>query len=254
MRRLLALLVVVPLLAVGTAFWNARQGAQLPGWYLEARAAGTLAADLEAAAQRSQQALLARFGRELLDEVTADDGTPDESFLRRIERRGKMVLEGLRQGREVRLDGGDLEEILLAWAADRDDGRQLLEATRAVRAEISGGELELGAVLVPSRLPPELLTDDRRRLLDSLMRLSGSDGEIYLGLRAVPAAADGQLVLAPPLRLRVGRLELSARLLAGLGVKPAELTAGVPVDLGQVEVRSAAIDDDVLVLVVSPRI
>lgn len=254
MRRLLLALLVLALLAVIALVWVGRRAGGLPEWYREARAAGTLETDLAAAGKEAERGLVGRFGRELLDEVTADDGTPDESFLRRIQRRGQMVLEGLREGREVRLAERDLEEILLAWAADSGDGQRLLDATRAVHAEIGGGEIELGAVLVPSRLPPDLLTPERRRLLGRLMSLSGSDGELYLGLRAVPTAADDRLVLAPPLKVQLGELEVGLGLLSRLGLAVPELATGLPVDLGNVQVRSAAVDGDVLVLVVSPQI
>lgn len=254
MRKLLLALLVLALLAVIALVWAGRRAGGLPEWYREARAAGTLESDLVAAGKRAEQGLIGRFGRELLDEVTADDGTPDESFIRRIQRRGKIVLEGLREGREVRLAERDLEEILLAWAADSHNGRRVLAATRAVRAEIDGGEIELGAVLVPSRLPDDLLTAPHRRLLDRLLSLSGAEDELYLGLRSVPAAAEGRLVLAPPLKAMIGELELGLGLLARLGLDVPELTTGLPIDVGNVQVRSAAVDGDVLVLVVSPQI
>ena len=82
MRKIALLVLTLGLLAAGVAWWTGRQGGQLPGWYLEAQAAGRLEPDLEAAARSAQQSLVGRFGRELLDEVTADDGTPNESFSR----------------------------------------------------------------------------------------------------------------------------------------------------------------------------
>ncbi len=254
MRRVLVLLLVVGLLAAGVLLWAGRQARGLPGWYLEARQAGTLDADLVAAGGRAQQELVGRFGRELLDEVTADDGTPDESFLDRIKRRGKMVLDGLRKGRELRLDERDLERLLLAWASDDDAGRELLAAARAVRAEILGDELELGVVVAPDALPPALLAASQRRLLTRLAALAGSDGELYVAVRAAPAAVDERLRLGPPLALRVGRLELGPRLLAALGAGSPELADGLAVDVGRMKVREARIDGEVLVLTVSPQI
>jgi hypothetical protein len=254
LRRLLALLAILALLAVATVWWTGRQGARLPGWYLEAAAAGRLEPDLEAAARRAQQGLVGRFGRELLDEVTADDGTPDESFLDRIKRRGKIVLEGLREGRQVRLEPHDLEDLVLAIAYGSDDGRELLAATRAVRAEIVGAELELGAVITPARLPAHRLSAGRRRLLDLLLRLSGSDGEVYVAVRAVPAAVDDRLLLGPPVDLLLGELELGSRLLSALGVAAPELESGLTLDVGRVKVRQATIEGETLVLVVSPEI
>ena len=138
MRKTLALLLIAGLLALAAVFWAGRRGGQLPDWYLEARAAEALAPDLEVAARRAQQVLVARFGRELLDDVTADDGTPDESFLERIKRRGQLVLEGLREGREMRLGARDLEDIILSMAYENEDGSKLLAATKAVRAQIGG--------------------------------------------------------------------------------------------------------------------
>lgn len=252
MRSLITLLVAIALLAVGTVLWTGRQGTRLPGWYLEARAADELAPDLDQAARDAQQSLLGRFGRELIDEVTADDGTPDESFLDRIQRRGKMVLEGLREGREVRLDAADLEGVVLAMAHESEDGRELLAATRAVRAEISGGELEIGAVVAPAELPAGRLDPDHLRLLDLILRLAGSDGEIYLSLRAAPAAVDDRLTLVPPIRLRAGELTLRPALLMTLGVEASELDSGLALDVGRMKVRQASIDGDTLVLVVSP--
>lgn len=254
MSRLLTLLLVVLLLLAGTVWWTGRQGAELPGWYREAKAGGELEEDLGAAARRARQTLLGRFGKELLDEVTADDGTPDESFLDRLARRGKMVLEGLREGREVRLDARDLEGVILSMAYDQEAGRELLAATRAVRAEILDGELELGAVLVPAELPEARLSADRRRLLDTLLRLAGSDGEVYVSLRAAPSAVDDRLVLGPPVDLRVGDLRLGSTLLSAVGLEAPELEQGLPLDLGNMRVREAGIAGDALVLVVSPEI
>ncbi len=254
MRTLLILLLAIALLAGGTLWWTGRQGTQLPDWYLEARAAGELEPDLEAAARDAQQSLVGRFGRELLDEVTADDGTLDESFLDRIKRRGKMVLEGLRAGREVRLDARDLERMVLAMAHEAEDSRELLAATRAVRARITGGELELGAVLVPAQLPTDRLSGSQRRLLQLILGLAGSDGEVYVSLRAAPAAVDDRLLLGPPIHLRAGELRLAATLLSALGVEAPELESGLALNVGRVKVREAAIDGETLVLVVSPEI
>ncbi len=254
MRKVLLLLLILGLLAAGTAWWTGSQVGQLPDWYVEARAADALEPDLEAAARRSQQRLVGRFGRELLDEVTADDGTPDESFLDRVKRRGKIVLDGLRAGREVRLDARDLEGLILAMAYEHDDGRNLLAATRAVRAEIFAGELELGAVVTPARLPAERLSSGQRRLLELLLRLSGSGGDIYISLRAAPAAVEDRLLLGPPIDLRIGELALSSSLLKALGVEAPELESGLALDVGRVKVRQATLDDDALVLVVSPEL
>ena len=254
MRKVLALPAILGLLALGLLWWTGRQGARLPGWYLEARQAGTLEADLEAAARRSQRALVGRFGRELLDEVTADDGTPDESFFERIKRRGKMVLEGLREGREVRLDAGDLEDLILSTAYEDEAGRRLLSVTRAVHAEIVGGELRLSAVVRPADLPSETLADGRRQILGLLLQLAGSDGDVHLSLRAMPRAVEDRLVLGPPVDLRIGALELSPALPAALGVEAPELETGVVLDVGGARVRQAAIEGEVLILVISPEI
>ena len=254
MRKIALLVLTLGLLAAGVAWWTGRQGGQLPGWYLEAQAAGRLEPDLEAAARSAQQSLVGRFGRELLDEVTADDGTPNESFLDRIKRRGKLVIEGLREGREVRLDARDLEGLILATAYESDNGRQLLAATKAVRAEIRGGDLELGAVVTPRLLPAEVLSDGQRRLLDSLLSLSGSNGEVYVSLRAAPRVVEDRLILGPPIGLRVGDLAVRSALLSALGVKAPELESGVALDLGRVKVRQATVDGEALVLVVSPEI
>ena len=254
MRKLAILLLALGLLAAGAAWWTGRQGGRLPGWYLEAQAANELEPDLEAAAQSAQQSLVGRFGRELLDEVTADDGTPNESFLDRIKRRGKLVLDGLREGREVRLDARDLEALILATAYENDNGRQLLAATKAVRAEIRGGDLELGAVVTPRLLPVGLLSEGQRRLLDSLLSLSGSDGDVYVSLRAGPRVAEDRLLLGPPIALRVGELTVRSALLSALGVEAPELESGIALDVGRVKVRQATIDGETLVLVVSPEI
>jgi hypothetical protein len=254
MSKVLSLLLVLALLVVGAAWWTGRQGGQLPDWYLEAQAADQLEPDLEAAARRAQQSLVGRFGRELLDEVTADDGTPDESFLDRIKRRGKLVLDGLREGREVRLDARDLEDLILSMAYEDERGRELLEATKAVRAEITAGELELGAVVSPAELPTAHLSDGRRQLLDTILRLSGSDGDIYVSVRATPAAVEDQLLFGPPIDLRVGELTLGSGLLTTLGIEVPELESGLVLDVGRVKVREATIEDDVLVLVVSPEL
>jgi hypothetical protein len=254
MRSLLASLLIFGLLVAGTVVSVGVRAGSLPDWYLEARAAGALEPDLEAAARRAEQSLIGRFGRELLDEVTADDGTPDESFLDRLKRRGKMVLEGLREGREVRLDARDLQNTLLAMAIKTDDGRELLAAAQAVRAEISGQRLELGAVVMPARLPADRLSANQRRLLDLLLRLSGSDGEVYVALCSTPGVAEGHLLLGPPLSLRVGDLELSSTLLAALGADAPELESGLVLDVGRMTVRQATIEDDTLVLIVSPQI
>jgi len=254
MRKLLVLLPLLGLLVVGTLLWTGRQGGHLPDWYLEAQADDRLEPDLEAAARRAQQDLVGRFGRELLDEVTADDGTPNESFLDRIKRRGKMVLDGLREGREVRLDAADLEDLILSMAYEQEGGRELLVAIKAVRAEIANGELELGAVLTPAELPADRLSAGQRQLLELILRLSGSDGDIYVFLRAAPAAVEDRLLLGPPLSLRVGELTLSSSLLAALGLEAPELESGLVLDLGRVKVREATIEDEVLVLVVSPEL
>lgn len=254
MRKVLALLLSLALLVAGAVLWAARQGGRLPAWYEEARAADALEPDLEAAAKRAGQSLIGRFGRELLDEVTADDGTPNESFLDRLKRRGQLVLDSLREGREVRLDARDLENVILAMAVEDDAGRELLAATKAVHAEITEGELELGAVVTPTELPADRISASQQRLLDLLLRLSGSGREIYLALRAAPRVAEDQLLLGPPLSLRVGDLELSSRLLAAMGVEAPELEAGLVLDVGRMKIRQATIEDETLVLVVSPEI
>ncbi len=254
MRKILSLLLILGLLVVGTVLWGGRQGGQLPGWYLEARAADQLEPDIEAAARRAQQSLVGRFGRELLDDVTADAGTQNESFLDRIKRRGKLVLDGLREGRDVRLDAGDLEDLILAMAYEDVVGRELLAATKAVRAEITDGELELGAVVTPAELPAHRFAPAYRQLLEWTLLLTGSDGDIYVSLRAAPAAVEDRLLLGPPISLRIGELALSSSLLAALGVEAPELESGVVLDVGRVKVREATIEDDVLVLIVSPEL
>lgn len=254
MRKLPTLLVILCLLLVAGGWWAVDRSGRLPDWYLEAVATERLEADLEAAARRAQQGLVGRFGRELIEEVTADDGTPDESFLERIQRRGKMVLEGLREGREVRLDAADLESLMLAMAYETPDGRQLLAATRAVHAEILGDQLELGAVVAPAELPEDRLSPTQRRLLDLLLALGGSDGAVYVALRAPPVVVEERLFLGPPVTLRAGELEVGPRLLAALGVEAPELDTGVPLDVGRMKVRQAKVDGDVLLLVVSPEI
>ena len=50
MRKAVALIVVLLLMALGVLWWTGRQSARLPGWYLEAKEAGTLETDLRAAA------------------------------------------------------------------------------------------------------------------------------------------------------------------------------------------------------------
>ena len=252
MRKALTLLATLALVLLGALWWTGRQGAQLPDWYRQARAAGELEADLGAAARRAQQGLVGRFGRELLDEVTADDGTPDESFLERIKRRGRIVLEGLRQGREVRLDARDLEDLMLATVHEQEGGPELLAATRAVRAEIDGGELELGAVVAPAELPAERLSAGARRLLELLPHFAGSDGSVYVALRAAPRALEDQLVLGPPVDLRIGELTLGSSLLSALGVAAPELETGVVLDVGRARVQEARIEEGSLLLVVSP--
>ena len=254
MRKLLALLLLAAALAAGLALWTAHQGARLPGWYLEARAAGTLETDLETVARRSQQALVTRFGRELLDEVTADDGTPDESFLDRVKRRGKMVLEGLREGREVRLDARDLEGLVLLSLQEDRAGRELLAATQAVHAEISEGELELGVVVRRDDLRLESLSEAQLQAIALLLRLAASDGDVYVSLRAVPRAVDELLVLGPPVDLRLGELTLGSALLSALGVEVPELADGVVLDIGGAKVREARVEDQALVLIVSPDV
>jgi hypothetical protein len=254
MRKFLGLLTTLALLALGAAWWTGQQGGRLPHWYQEARAEGRLAPDLEIAARNAQRNLVGYLGQDLLDDVTADDGTPNESFLDRIKRRGKIVLEGLREGREVRLDARQLEDLMLAAAYEDDRGRQVLKAVRAVRAEILGDELELGAVVAPAELPTDGLSPGQHRLLDLVILLAGSDGEIYVSLRAAPAAVDDQLLLGPPLDLRLGELTLNTSLLTNLGVEAPELESGVPFDVGRVKVRQATLDGDALVLVVSPEL
>ena len=254
MRALFGLLLALVVLAAGAVLWTGRQAGQLPDWYVEAREAGALEQDMVAAGQNAERSLVGRFGRELIDEVTADDGTRDESFLERISRRGKLVLEGLREGREVRLGPGDVENLILAWAARDDQGRELLAATRAVRAEIGGGELQLGVIAVPAELPAERLPAAQRRLLDRVLRIAGSEGEIHVAVRAVPGVFEEQLFLGPPLRLVVGGLELGPAALAALGVDAPELTTGITLDVGRMKVRQVSVEEDSLVLVVSPEI
>ena len=252
MRKALALLVALGLLVAGTLLWTGRQGGRLPGWYLDAQAAGELQPDLATAARRAQTSLVSRFGRELLDEVTADDGTPNESFLERIQRRGKMVLDGLREGREVRLGERELEDLALAMIYEGEGGPELLAATKAVRADIDGGELELGAVVRPADLPADRMDPDVLRLLELMLRLSGSGEDVYLAVRGAPAAVDDRLLLGPPVDLKVGELTLGSSLLSALGVELPELDSGLALDVGRAKVRQATIEGDVLVLVVSP--
>lgn len=253
MRRLLFMLLACAALAATALVWTVRQAGRLPGWYEEARASGALEPDLVAAGRRAEQGLARRFGRELLDELTADDGVEDESLLDRVKRRGKLLVEGLRDGREVRMGARDLEALILARLADDAGGRELLAATRAVRVEIAGGKLEMGAVLRPRELPRERLDAEQRRLLASLDRLAGD--EVYLAVRAVPGVVDERLHLGPPLRFQLGGLGMSSGLLIKLaGGGTAAFASGVPIDLGRVAVRQAKVDGDTLVLTISPEL
>ena len=60
--------------------------------------------------------------------------------------------------------------------------------------------------------------------------------------------------LGPPVELRVGELTLGSSLLAALGVEAPELESGVVLDVGRARVREVRIEEDALLLVVSPDI
>lgn len=256
LRGLLLTLAILLLLTGVTVWWAGKQAAALPEWYRQAEAAGELEPDLMAAGRRAAPRLVSRFGRELLDELTDDDGVEDESFGDRLERRGKLLLESFRRGREVRMTAADLESLVLARLADDDEGRELLAAMRAVRAEIAGGQVELGAVVVPARLPRDRLSVELRSALDRLALLPGvGERELYVGLRATPYAVDGRLLMRPPVRLEVGGLTIGSELAVKLlRPPPAALAAGFEIDLGRVQVREVAVEDGVLVLTLSPRL
>ena len=114
--------------------------------------------------------------------------------------------------------------------------------------------LVLGAVVTPELLPAELLSEGQRRLLDSILSLSGSDGDVYVSLQAAPRVAEDRLLLGPPIALRAGDLTIRSALLSALGVEAPELESGVALDVGRVKVRQASIDGETLVLVVSPEL
>ena len=109
-------------------------------------------------------------------------------------------------------------------------------------------------MVTPAQLPTDRLSAGQRRLLELLLRLAGSDGDVYVSLRAAPAAVDDRLLLGPPIGLRAGEMRLSSALLSALGVEAPELESGLVLDVGRVKVRQATIEDEALVLVVSPEI
>lgn len=160
-------------------------------------------------------------------------------------------------GEEVsfRLEESDLRDLALAALASRAEGRQVLEMTSRIEAEIEDGEIGVTLVLDLSKLPLDQLDEDEREMVDKVTGLLPmlGEGSLPVGFYGRPEASEGRLKLTGDPRLRISILKLSLETASErLGIPEEKLRDALEVEWPGWEVLGVSVDGETVDLVVRP--
>lgn len=152
-----------------------------------------------------------------------------------------------------RLAESDLRDLALAALASRAEGRQVLEMTTEIEAEIEDGEIGVTLLLDLSRLPRDQLDESAREVFDKITGVLPmiAEGSLPVGFYGRPEASDGRLKLTGDPRLRISILKLSVETASErLGIPEEKIRDALEVEWPGWEVLRVSVDGEVVELVV----
>ncbi|MDX1503740.1 MAG: hypothetical protein R3325_15380 [Thermoanaerobaculia bacterium] len=159
------------------------------------------------------------------------------------------------EGSEVVLTASDLRRLLIVSIAEHEETRKLLPAVKEVEAEVREEEARMGLSVDLTRIDELDLTDEQRQAaaaIEKLLLLLGQK-EVFLGVRGVPEAHDGEIVFGPDSRVRVSALELSpASFAERFGIAREKVERGISLGLPGHSVERVVLEPGALRLFVVP--
>jgi len=232
--RLLVGCVLVALLGAGAAVLGVRAMRAQPSWYVDRVAA---LAEAPPAPEESSGGLLSMLGG-----LLGIDTRHASSLLEQLQ---ELATTG-----RVELDAARLAAILETSMSSTADGRAVLATMTDPMARIADGAIEFGGTVHLDSIDTASLPGDAGAAVQRLRRwLPGlSDRELYVGLRTVPHAEDGDLIMSGRAALVVGRLAIPGWL-----IPAGELREQLDLDLRAVELTRAEVVGSLLVLEAGPE-
>jgi len=152
---------------------------------------------------------------------------------------------------ELTLSETEFNALLLSGLQSSTEGRQLLNVSDAVNAQLRDGELEIGAILDLNKVAA---LDARARqaveeLTSALPFLDQS--KIHLSVVGEPVARNGEISFSENFSIKVGSIPIPSSLLAEFGV-PVGKASQTSFPLKYMTVRSIDLQDEQVVLGVLP--
>lgn len=229
-RRLLVFALLLLVVGGASAMLAVRAARATPDWYAERQ----VAAETEPEADSDSVGGVLGF----LGGLFGIDSKHAASVAEQLQ---ELALTG-----RVELDDERLLAVVETAMSSTDDGRAILRALEDPQARIASSKIEFGGGIDIDKIDESALSDDAQRVIRNLREwfpaLKGRT--VYLGLRSVPRAVDGDLHLSRDASLVIGRLPVPSWLIPARG-----LWGKLDFDLRVLELSDAQIVDDRLVLV-----
>ena len=207
---MLRFLLVFLLIVVGCAAYLWMSFQSLPDWYTEGKS--------------NHQQTASQLSKKI-------DEQGSESFLR-------DKLAGILLG-EVVLTEDEFNSLLVASLLSNKDGRRVLAVSDAVHADLRDGEIEFGAVINMDKLGN--VEPRAKRAFERAMKVLplSSEEKIYVAVIGTPVARNGNLAIADDVRVQIGSIPISNRLLKQVGV-PTHRLNEEDLPLRPLQIRSVA--------------
>ena len=230
--RLLAALLAFAVLAAGAAAYTVSAMRSPPDWYVERAAA---VAD-EPEPEQEPGGLLGALGNLL--------GIDTRHASSLMEQLGELATTG-----RVELDEARLAAVLETSMSSNGDGRAILAALETPLARIVGDTIEFGGVLQLSSLDTAAMSEGTAASIETLRGWLPAlvERPVYVGVRTVPDAVDGNLHMSRDAALVLGKVAVPGWLLP-LG----DLRSRLDLDLPAITLTRAEVVDRRLVLEAGP--
>jgi hypothetical protein len=255
-KKLIVVLIVAAVLAVGLFILGWSRATALPDWYQTGTAEGSDGVGVSPRGLGREGAAI-QITREILGDISEEDSGESESLFDTIKRRGSAFIKGLREGREIELLQPELELLLVGRLAASDEGRKFLRYARVVHVFLEEDEIEIGAILSLSEVPAETLDNPKWSRVRRLTRVfpSLATRDLYVAFRGQPSVRYGNLYFDPTSRLKIGKLTLPFATTVSLLLPEGDrFQDGLEIDLGRFDLEEIEVLDGSVRMVVVAKI
>lgn len=146
----------------------------------------------------------------------------------------------------------EFNALLLSSMQSSRDGRRVMEVSDAVKAQITDGALEIGAVIDLDKVAS--INAQTREVVEEVSRALPllDQSKMFLSVSGLPVARNGDIAFDEHFSVKIGSVPIPSKLLAEMGV-PVHKATESSLPLRYMSVKSITLQEDQIILGVLPK-